>query len=82
MKTVAEAANMMDRVSFLEDRLDELSTRVKQDPELQTLPEWQSILDRMKACEMDLHRLTVGEFEELERWARRVRVWRTMQDLE
>lgn len=82
MKTVAEAAGMMDRVSFMEDRLDELSTRVKQDPELHKLPEWQAILERMKACEMDVYRLTVDEFEELERWARRVRVWRTMQELE
>lgn len=82
MKTVAEAVGMMDRVSSLEDRLDDLSTRVKRDPELQKVPEWRAILARMKACEMDVHRLTVAEFEELEQWARRVRVWRTMQDLE
>lgn len=82
MKRVAEAVNIMERVSALEDRLDELSKRVKRDPELQELPEWRAILDRMRASEMDFERLTIAEFEDLERWARRVRVWRTLQNLD
>lgn len=82
MKTVTEAMDMMDRVSRLEDTLDELSTRVKHDPHLRDLPEWRAILDRVKGCGMDLGRLTVAEFDELERWARRVRVWRTRQELD
>lgn len=39
--------DMMDRVSRLEDTLDELSTRVKHDPDLRDLPEWRAILDRV-----------------------------------
>lgn len=82
MKIVAEAVDMMTRISCLEDRLNELSVQVKRDPELRSLPEWQGIQERVKGCERQLERLTVSEFEELERWARRVRVWRTMQDLD
>ncbi len=71
-----------DRVFEMEERLDALSDQVRRDPELKELPEWQSIVERFRACDRDLSHLTVEEFDELERWARRVKGWRVMQEME